>query len=120
MRTQQDFTWREVGDRVRAWRLAAGLTQCKLAAKAGLTQAGLATVERGSHEPRLLTLQRIARALGRSARELISGHPGIPAPKVARLQRRVRRIVESQNRAAVAVFRKGLETAELIVSNRSR
>jgi transcriptional regulator with XRE-family HTH domain len=119
MSVQKDFTWSEVGNRVRNWRRAAGLTQSELAAEAGLTQAGVAVVEGGAHDPRLATLQRIAQVLGRSTRELICGDQCKPALKVGRIQWRVRRLVESNHRAAVTVFRKGLETAELMVSSRS-
>lgn len=118
MGVPREFTWQEVGDRVRRWRLAAGLTQRTLAAKTGLTQAGLAVVEGGMHEPRLSTLRKIGDALGRSTRELICGEQAEPAAKVGRMERRVRQVLESNNHAAVAVFRKGLECAELMLSGR--
>jgi DNA-binding XRE family transcriptional regulator len=120
MREARDFTWEEVGARLRRWRLAAGISQSELASKAGLTQAGLATVEAGGHDPRLTTLRRLARALGRSTRELICGRPEPPAPVVGGIQQRVRRVLESHNLAAMTVFHKGLETAELMVSSRER
>jgi uncharacterized protein YheU (UPF0270 family) len=36
---------------------------------------------------------------------------------VGRIQQRVCRVVESNNRAAVIVFKKGLETAELMLKS---
>ena len=119
MRVERDFSWEEVGDRIRSWRRAAGLTQSELAVRTRLTQAGIAAVEGGSHEPRLVTLRKIAQVLRRSTRELICGDPPKPAGAVSGMQVRVRRVVESDHQAAVAVFRKGLEAAELMLSSRS-
>lgn len=115
---QRDFNWSEVGSRVRRWRLDAGLTQRQLAALAGLTQPGLAAIERGGNDPRLSTLNRISHALGRSTRELVCGEQARPSEKVSKVQNRVRLVVESNNRAALAVFRRGLEGAELMMSRR--
>jgi transcriptional regulator with XRE-family HTH domain len=115
---QKDFNWEEVGSRVRRWRLDAGLTQRQLAALAGLTQPGLAAIERGGNDPRLSTLNRIAQALGRSTRELVCGEQARPSEKVSKVQNRVRLVLESNNRAALAVFRRGLEGAELMMSRR--
>jgi transcriptional regulator with XRE-family HTH domain len=96
-----DFTWREVGDRVRAWRLAAGMSQAVLAIKTGLTQPGIAAVESGSHDPRLSTLQAIARALGRSTRELICGYRGKRTPAMGKLIP-MRRIITVDHRRTIA------------------
>lgn len=115
---QRDFNWEEVGSRVRRWRLDAGLTQRQLAVMAGLTQPGLAAIERGGNDPRLSTLNRIAHALGRSTRELVCGEQARPSEKVSKVQNRVRLVVESNNRAALAIFRRGLEGAELLMSRR--
>ena len=35
------FDWKELGDRIRQWRLARGLNQQQLAEASGLTQSGL-------------------------------------------------------------------------------
>lgn len=96
MRIEEDFTWREVGNRVREWRLAAGMSQSRLAEQTGLTQAGIAAVESGEHDPRLTTLKSIAQALGRSTRELICGDRPDPTPAVARI--RVRRLGAATHR----------------------
>jgi transcriptional regulator with XRE-family HTH domain len=117
-RMQKDFNWEEVGARVRRWRLDAGLTQRQLAALAGLTQPGLAAIERGGNDPRLSTLNRLAHALGRSTRELVCGEQARPSEKVSRVQNRVRLVLESNNRSALAIFRRGLEGAELLMSRR--
>jgi len=47
-----------------AARLAAGLTQQKLAARLGTTQSAIARLESGSHMPRLDTLHQPASVLG--------------------------------------------------------
>ena len=47
---------------VRTARTEAGLTQAALAARLGTTQSVVSRWERGDDEPRLSTLQRIARA----------------------------------------------------------
>lgn len=49
---------------VRTARTEAGLTQAALAARLGTTQSVVSRWERGDDEPRLSTLQRIARACG--------------------------------------------------------
>lgn len=54
----------EVGERVRAAREAAGLSQRDLAALMGTSQAAVARLEAGGVAATLSTLQRVARALG--------------------------------------------------------
>jgi len=62
---------RAVSDRIRELRKIQGLTQGQLAAKAGLKQSYLFEVEAGKTNPTLRTLDRIARALEVSARDLL-------------------------------------------------
>jgi len=50
-----------IGDRVRAARLEAGLTQRDLAAKAGVPQSTVARIESGALDPRFGTLDRLLR-----------------------------------------------------------
>lgn len=50
---------------LRAAREAAGLTQAEVAHRAGTTQSAVARAERPGANPRLETLQRMARAMGR-------------------------------------------------------
>jgi transcriptional regulator with XRE-family HTH domain len=55
---------REVALAVTAHRAERGLTQAQLGRLAGLTQPQIARLEAGDHEPRLETLDKLARALG--------------------------------------------------------
>jgi len=54
----------EVGDRIRAAREAAGLSQRDLAARMGTSQAAIARLEAGGVGATLTTLHRVAAALG--------------------------------------------------------
>src|SRR5918998_6960907 len=53
----------EVGERVRAAREAAGLTQRELAARMGTSQAAVARLEAGTVGSTLTTLQRVGAAM---------------------------------------------------------
>ena len=61
----QDF-----GKRVRALRAEAGLSQEKLAEKAGMHPTYLSDIERGQRNPTLEVISRLAKALGVRIREL--------------------------------------------------
>jgi transcriptional regulator with XRE-family HTH domain len=52
-----------VGERIRSARVAAGLTQAELAAKAGLQPSAVSHFETGSRTPALASLTRLADAL---------------------------------------------------------
>jgi len=60
--------WRHT---IRERREAAGLNQRELARRTGLTPEYLNAMERGTRQPGILTLVRIARALGLSIDDLI-------------------------------------------------
>jgi transcriptional regulator with XRE-family HTH domain len=62
----------DLGARIRALRLARGLTLRRLAADAGVTESFLSQVERGVASPSIASVQRIARALGQSIAELFA------------------------------------------------
>jgi transcriptional regulator with XRE-family HTH domain len=62
-----------VGLAVRNARLRAGLTLVELGGRSGVTQAFLSQLENGRSMPSLLTLHRIAEALGVSAQTLLPG-----------------------------------------------
>ena len=49
--------------RVKEWRERRGLTQEQLATKAGLSRGFLARLETARHDPKLSTLEKIAKAL---------------------------------------------------------
>ena len=69
---------REFGARIRDLRKSEGLTQEKLAGKAGLHYTYVGGVERGEHNVSLRNIERLARALGVSIAELF------PAKKTVR------------------------------------
>lgn len=54
----------KLGARIRALRLAAGLTQAELAKRTGIHRPNIARVEAGRHTPSLETLARLAQAIG--------------------------------------------------------
>jgi transcriptional regulator with XRE-family HTH domain len=53
-----------VGSAVRSARKHAGLSQVELAERTGMTQPAIARLERGLVSPTVMTLDRVARALG--------------------------------------------------------
>jgi transcriptional regulator with XRE-family HTH domain len=63
-----------IGNKLKAARLRARLTQAQLAAAAGLDQSAVSQIERGIiTEPRTATLKALAAALGVSAADLDPG-----------------------------------------------
>ena len=114
-----DFTWLEIGRRIRDWRLARGWSQQQLAEAAGLSQSGVVHLEKGDTNPQLGTLREIAAALGKTLRELMLGSlPDIAAIPSA-LQQRVRRIADSNDKDAISALEWGLWAAELLLERRS-
>jgi len=62
----------EVGPKLRELREAAKLTQEDLAHEAGISTSTLSRIERGTYQPRLDTLDKLAQALKVSVVELLS------------------------------------------------
>lgn len=60
-----------IGERIRALRLSARLSQGELAGKADITESMLSMVERGRRYPHLVTLANLAAALGVATGSLI-------------------------------------------------
>ena len=60
-----------MGEKLKAARLAAGLTQGQLAERVGCHQKDISRWEAGTHEPRAPTLKKMAQALGCSMDELV-------------------------------------------------
>ncbi len=114
-----DFTWREIGIRIRDWRLARGWSQHQLAQAAGLSQSGVVHLEKGDTNPQLSTLREVAQAFGKSLRELMFGLPGQRPTESAGLCDRVCRIVDSKDQAALSALEYGLRMAELLLERRS-
>ncbi len=79
----------DLGARIRALRLAGGLTLRRVAADASVTESFLSQVERGVAAPSIATVQRIARALGRSIAELFAADERAGIVVRARDRRRV-------------------------------
>ena len=62
-----------IGNKLKAARLRAHMTQAQLAAAAGLDQSAVSQIERGITGPSLGTLKALAQALGVSAAALDPG-----------------------------------------------
>jgi XRE family transcriptional regulator, regulator of sulfur utilization len=62
---------RAFGDVVRSLRTEDGIAQETLAHLAGIERSHMGKIERGEHMPTLAMILKIARAMGRSAGELI-------------------------------------------------
>jgi transcriptional regulator with XRE-family HTH domain len=60
-----------IGERLKRQRTRKALTQAELAAKAGLTTAAVARIERDENEPRMTTLRKLAKALDVEPSELL-------------------------------------------------
>jgi transcriptional regulator with XRE-family HTH domain len=81
-----------LGARIRSFRQARGLTLVELARLAGLSHPFLSQLERGQARPSMVSLERIARALGSSQIELIAAAtdellPGEGAARVSMVRR---------------------------------
>jgi DNA-binding XRE family transcriptional regulator len=61
-----------LGQRLRALRLSAGLTQAELARRTGIHRPNIARVEAGRHTPSLETLARLAAAIGVSTTRVLA------------------------------------------------
>lgn len=71
-----------LGRQIRAVRRARGMTLVQMAAAADLSHPFLSQLERGLARPSMLSLEKIARALGSSQLELISGAADLARPSV--------------------------------------
>ena len=63
-----------IGERIRLLRLQKGLSQEQLAPNANMNTSYLGQLERGSKNPTLPTLEKIARGLEINVEALIAGH----------------------------------------------
>ena len=110
-----DFSWREVGSRIRDWRLRLRMTQGDLAARAGISQPGLHRVEVGGTNPELATLTKIAKAIDCSVRDLVSGATGQEPSEFDVFVKRSRTVFESEQPAAMLILKNSLTTAEAVL-----
>ena len=60
-----------MGEKLKAARLAAGMTQVQLAEAVGCKQKDISRYESGLHEPGALTLKKMAQVLGCSMDDLV-------------------------------------------------
>ena len=60
-----------MGEKLKAARLAAGLTQIDLAERVGCQQRDISRWENGDREPRATTLKKMAQAIGCSMDDLV-------------------------------------------------
>jgi ribosome-binding protein aMBF1 (putative translation factor) len=71
-RREAERAARALGQAVRSWREAHGVTQAELARLLGMAPPNVARLERGGVPPGLSTLQRVARATGGAVRLAVS------------------------------------------------
>jgi predicted transcriptional regulator len=81
---------RPIGEQLRAWRAARGLSQVAVAERAGVGFVLIARLEVGATDPRLSSIRKLAEALKLTVGELVDGDPTKakrPARKRARGKR---------------------------------
>ena len=84
--TLEDEISLRTGRAVRQLREAASLSLRELAARSGISSSMISDIERGTKSPTVITVVRLARALGVSAAALVDGGAG-PAPRIRVLRR---------------------------------
>lgn len=114
-----DFTWKELGERIRQRRVSRGISQQGLAAASGVTQNAIFRLEAGETNPQITTLQHIAAGLGCSVRSLLCGMPESSSQLFGRLGR-VRAVVESGDETAIAILDNGINAAEALLARSSQ
>jgi transcriptional regulator with XRE-family HTH domain len=87
VRNAEDDPRKQFGDAVRRYRIAAGLSQERLAQLAGIHRNYAGAVERGERNIAILNMARIAAALGIKLRDLVGEVEPRPS---ANLQKRRR------------------------------
>lgn len=63
----------QFAENLRRLRLAAGLTQQQVSEAAQMEPAEISRLERGGRDPQLITIVRVARGLGVTASDLLTG-----------------------------------------------
>jgi putative transcriptional regulator len=119
MHSGRDFSWSEVGNRIRQRRTVRGLSQQALADAADLTQNAIYRLEAGESNPQITTLQRVAAGLGCTVRELVCGAAEM-ASGVSDRVNRVRTIIESGDHDAIRMIDHGIEAAEILLVRSER
>jgi transcriptional regulator with XRE-family HTH domain len=116
----QDFSWAELGSRIRDLRIQNGLSQQMLAEKAGITQPGIARIESGQTNPQLDTLRKIATALKTCVRRLLTGSATEEEPEAHPLIRRIARVLDSGDHEAIETIANAVATAEALLRRSGR
>jgi len=119
MQIGPDFSWSEVGNRIRQRRTVGGLSQQALAKAAGLTQNAIHRLEAGDSNPQITTLQQLAAGLGCRVRDLMCGMPET-APRLSGRHHRMRAIIESGDQDAIRMLDHGIEAAEMLLLRSKR
>jgi transcriptional regulator with XRE-family HTH domain len=117
--TEKDFSWKEVGWRIRNLRLACGMSQTALASATNLTSPGVFVIEKGEINPQLKTLQAIAKALGVSVRQLLTGSTDVRTDHDDLLEQ-MHSVLASQDQAAIFALLNGLQSAQLLLQTRGK
>ncbi|HYD16499.1 MAG TPA: helix-turn-helix transcriptional regulator [Candidatus Nanoarchaeia archaeon] len=112
-----DFSWHEVGQRIRDKRIACGLTQAQLGSKCKLTGPGVYFVEAGKINPQLKSLSAIAKALGCSVRELMTGSTA-RRKEYGSLLEQMETVLAANDPGATLALLNGLQSAQLILLSR--
>jgi transcriptional regulator with XRE-family HTH domain len=84
--TLEDDISLRTGRAVKQQREAAGFSLRKLAARSGISASMISDIERGAKSPTVITVVRLAEALGVNAAALVDGGAG-PAPRIRVLRR---------------------------------
>lgn len=89
------------GVRLKAARTGAGLTQKELGSRSGMDQSVISNLERGVHEPRLTTIERLAEGLELSTAVLLTGSGAVKADTAERTTPNLVEAVEASAPEAV-------------------
>lgn len=112
-----------IGSRIRSLRRAHGMTLVQLAALTELSHPFLSQLERGHARPSMVSLERIARALGSSQVELLAAadaerrRPGDIRPDVLRASEGVRGPFAEGEARLLAHGARGFEPMEFVGAN---
>jgi putative transcriptional regulator len=116
---ERDFSWEEVGRRIRDMRLARRMSQAHLASACNLTGPGVFVIEKGTINPQLKSLQAIAKALGCSVRQLLTGSTATRTDHDDLLEQ-MKSVLASKDEAAILALLNGLQSAQLILQSRPK
>jgi len=99
-----------IGKNVRQYRVAAGWSQARLADKAGLSPEFISRIENGHRAPSVVTLGRVASALGVKLQRLFEFEDTAPVDEADARANRVARMVREANDDVARKIEKMVET----------